>query len=181
MAEPRLPKEKQTAGQAILCSPLDQGPSIGPQTCKEAHTAPQGYKDLLTGFSAYHPRALLQEKLPRSNSEPDLAEPRSWGPIVADVGEALSREREGHIQLDVCQKEEARSQACVEDETLQSVWQSHLAGNCLPCIFIWRKDDGCRHGDACTHCHFCPPEEAKRKRNRMSWESKKRNKAAARR
>lgn len=120
-------------------------------------------------------------KLPRSNSEPDLAEPRSWGPIVADVGEALSREREGHIQLDVCQKEEARSQACVEDETLQSVWQSHLAGNCLPCIFIWRKDDGCRHGDACTHCHFCPPEEAKRKRNRMSWESKKRNKAAARR
>ena len=51
-----------------------------------------------------------------------------------------------------------------------SVWQSHSAGTCLPCIFFNRKADGCRRGDACSHCHFCTVKEAKRRRNKLCRE-----------
>ncbi|CAE7232714.1 unnamed protein product, partial [Symbiodinium pilosum] len=50
----------------------------------------------------------------------------------------------------------------------------HCAGTCRPCIFFHRMDDGCRMGNACSHCHFCSPIEAKTRRNRICRERKKR-------
>ncbi|CAE7711609.1 unnamed protein product [Symbiodinium sp. CCMP2456] len=41
------------------------------------------------------------------------------------------------------------------DENLRIIWQAHCANACKPCIFIYRKGDGCRKGNLCSHCHFC--------------------------
>eukprot|EP00435_Cladocopium_sp_Y103_P004494 s2783_g1.t1 len=38
---------------------------------------------------------------------------------------------------------------------------------CVPCLYFTRKEDGCRKGDACAHCHLCTPQEARTRRNRM--------------
>ena len=50
---------------------------------------------------------------------------------------------------------------------------AHRNGTCVPCLFYTRKKDGCRKGDACTHCHFCSPSEARRRRNRQCLERKR--------
>ncbi|CAE7225994.1 unnamed protein product, partial [Symbiodinium necroappetens] len=56
------------------------------------------------------------------------------------------------------------------DENLCLIWQAHCAKTCRPCIFIHRKADGCRKGNLCSHCHFCTPEEAKRRQKRLCSE-----------
>lgn len=49
----------------------------------------------------------------------------------------------------------------------------HISGCCVPCLYFTRKEDGCRKGDACAHCHFCTPQEARTRRNRMQALAKK--------
>jgi hypothetical protein len=41
--------------------------------------------------------------------------------------------------------------------------QSHGAGACRPCAWVW-KADGCKNGKDCRHCHSCPQSEIKRRR-----------------
>ncbi|CAJ1367526.1 unnamed protein product, partial [Effrenium voratum] len=40
----------------------------------------------------------------------------------------------------------------------------HDIGLCVPCLFYATKTDGCRKGDACSHCHFCTKEEVRLRR-----------------
>ncbi|CAJ1460498.1 unnamed protein product [Effrenium voratum] len=51
-------------------------------------------------------------------------------------------------------------------EELRSVYL-HRTGQCKPCIFLYRKADGCRMGDSCTHCHLCTEREMKQRKNRQ--------------
>ena len=60
-----------------------------------------------------------------------------------------------------------------------SVWQSHRAGVCTPCLFYTRKSDGCRLGEACPFCHFCSAEQASRKRNHLLWQRRKEKRKAS--
>ncbi|CAJ1447376.1 unnamed protein product [Effrenium voratum] len=46
-------------------------------------------------------------------------------------------------------------------------FQLHKSGQCVPCLFHTRKEDGCWKGEACNHCHLCGREEAQRRRNRL--------------
>mmetsp|Transcript_26513 Transcript_26513/g.62064 ORF Transcript_26513/g.62064 Transcript_26513/m.62064 type:complete len:129 (-) Transcript_26513:238-624(-) len=83
----------------------------------------------------------------RSRSEPQLTKPR----IDTETSE-------NDIESDSV------------DEHQCQIWQAHCANTCRPCIFINRKKDGCRKGNLCSHCHFCTPAEAKRRRNRLCAE-----------
>ena len=49
--------------------------------------------------------------------------------------------------------------------------QRHREGTCLPCIFFMKTPSICRRGDQCTHCHLCTFEEARKRRNRISYVS----------
>mmetsp|Transcript_1678 Transcript_1678/g.4254 ORF Transcript_1678/g.4254 Transcript_1678/m.4254 type:complete len:108 (+) Transcript_1678:2-325(+) len=49
----------------------------------------------------------------------------------------------------------------------------HMSGRCIPCLYYTRKDDGCRKGDACSHCHFCTAPQARTRRNRLQHEARK--------
>lgn len=43
----------------------------------------------------------------------------------------------------------------------------HNTGQCTPCYWFWHqapKGHGCKAGRACTYCHHCPPNEARRRR-----------------
>eukprot|EP00930_Biecheleria_cincta_P104500 TRINITY_DN9684_c0_g1_i1.p1 TRINITY_DN9684_c0_g1~~TRINITY_DN9684_c0_g1_i1.p1 ORF type:complete len:181 (-),score=34.08 TRINITY_DN9684_c0_g1_i1:349-891(-) len=35
----------------------------------------------------------------------------------------------------------------------------HKKGECKPCAYFHKKEDGCRQGDDCPFCHLCPPGE----------------------
>ncbi|CAE7350780.1 unnamed protein product [Symbiodinium pilosum] len=39
----------------------------------------------------------------------------------------------------------------------------HSSGQCKPCMWFW-KIQGCARGQACLHCHLCPPGEVRRRR-----------------
>ncbi|CAJ1365336.1 unnamed protein product [Effrenium voratum] len=43
----------------------------------------------------------------------------------------------------------------------------HDAGLCVPCLYFTSKADGCRKGDACSHCHFCTKQDASRRRRHL--------------
>jgi len=36
----------------------------------------------------------------------------------------------------------------------------HVTGNCKPCAWFW-KPQGCSNGSKCEHCHLCPQNQAK--------------------
>lgn len=38
--------------------------------------------------------------------------------------------------------------------------KNHSSGTCRPCAWFWRPE-GCQNGEACYHCHLCPPGELK--------------------
>eukprot|EP00931_Biecheleriopsis_adriatica_P059872 TRINITY_DN35898_c0_g1_i2.p1 TRINITY_DN35898_c0_g1~~TRINITY_DN35898_c0_g1_i2.p1 ORF type:complete len:217 (+),score=29.84 TRINITY_DN35898_c0_g1_i2:28-651(+) len=38
--------------------------------------------------------------------------------------------------------------------------QRHAMQLCAPCSYFAFKEDGCRNGDNCTHCHICTKEDA---------------------
>jgi hypothetical protein len=40
----------------------------------------------------------------------------------------------------------------------------HSVGNCKPCAFLWKDENGCASGTSCVFCHMCPPGEKKRRR-----------------
>lgn len=42
--------------------------------------------------------------------------------------------------------------------------QAHIRGECRPCAYYVRKEDGCRWGEQCNFCHLCTPEARKRKK-----------------
>jgi hypothetical protein len=51
----------------------------------------------------------------------------------------------------------------------QGSYEAHVLGNCKPCNYFLYKVDGCRQGDKCTFCHFCPKGEIKkRKKDKLS-------------
>ncbi|CAJ1360517.1 unnamed protein product [Effrenium voratum] len=58
-----------------------------------------------------------------------------------------------------------------------SMLELHQLGRCRPCLFHTRKEDGCRKGDACQHCHHCSQEQCHRRRNRLTQERRKRARA----
>lgn len=41
---------------------------------------------------------------------------------------------------------------------------SHIRGECSPCYYFARKQDGCRWGGECKYCHLCPPGTLQRKK-----------------
>mmetsp|Transcript_64292 Transcript_64292/g.150737 ORF Transcript_64292/g.150737 Transcript_64292/m.150737 type:complete len:149 (+) Transcript_64292:81-527(+) len=51
--------------------------------------------------------------------------------------------------------------------------QLHLTKQCHPCVAFAFKKDRCWKGDACTHCHFCTPEEAKVRRRELQEQARK--------
>eukprot|EP00443_Scrippsiella_acuminata_P056519 CAMPEP_0115405602 /NCGR_PEP_ID=MMETSP0271-20121206/18012_1 /TAXON_ID=71861 /ORGANISM="Scrippsiella trochoidea, Strain CCMP3099" /LENGTH=486 /DNA_ID=CAMNT_0002829601 /DNA_START=21 /DNA_END=1477 /DNA_ORIENTATION=- len=51
----------------------------------------------------------------------------------------------------------------------------HAVGKCRPCAWLW-KATGCQNGQACEHCHACPPGELK---ERKRLKAAKREKAGA--
>ncbi|CAJ1368834.1 unnamed protein product [Effrenium voratum] len=55
----------------------------------------------------------------------------------------------------------------------------HDAGLCVPCLFFASKKDGCRKGDACSHCHFCTKQEAAARRRKLRAQSRQNAKAEA--
>jgi len=55
----------------------------------------------------------------------------------------------------------------------------HAAGTCLPCIFFMKVPPCCKFGDECTHCHLCTVDEARKRRNRISYEKRKVNRKLA--
>jgi len=56
------------------------------------------------------------------------------------------------------------SELCANDGETAAL-RHHGVGECKPCMFFHK--DGCRQGDECSFCHFCPPEERKKK---MRWQ-----------
>jgi len=47
--------------------------------------------------------------------------------------------------------------------------EKHELGKCAPCAYFHSKTDGCRLGESCEFCHFCPPTEVKtRKKQRRA-------------
>ncbi|CAJ1400114.1 unnamed protein product [Effrenium voratum] len=54
-----------------------------------------------------------------------------------------------------------------------SLQELHEANRCRPCLFFTRKEDGCWKGDACDHCHICTSQQAKVRRNRITWQGRK--------
>eukprot|EP00438_Fugacium_kawagutii_P002344 Skav219221 [mRNA] locus=scaffold1015:106809:107483:+ [translate_table: standard] len=44
----------------------------------------------------------------------------------------------------------------------------HAQGDCKPCAWFWRPG-GCTRGEACRHCHLCPPGalQKKKRQNRQ--------------
>eukprot|EP00435_Cladocopium_sp_Y103_P073214 s103_g42.t2 len=62
----------------------------------------------------------------------------------------------------------------------RSMEEKHFIRKCFPCLYLTRKNDGCWKGNACEYCHLCTREEAKRRRNRIQLENRKRLKAQAR-
>jgi len=40
----------------------------------------------------------------------------------------------------------------------------HFMGNCKPCAFLWKDENGCQSGANCVFCHMCPPGEKKRRK-----------------
>jgi hypothetical protein len=51
----------------------------------------------------------------------------------------------------------------------QGSYEAHVLGKCKPCNYFLYKVDGCRQGDNCTFCHFCPKGEIKkRKKDKLS-------------
>eukprot|EP00435_Cladocopium_sp_Y103_P015138 s812_g3.t1 len=55
----------------------------------------------------------------------------------------------------------------------------HAAGTCLPCIFFMKVPPDCLLGDRCTHCHLCTFNEARKRRNRISYDKRKLNRRLA--
>jgi hypothetical protein len=50
-----------------------------------------------------------------------------------------------------------------------TVAEKHELGRCTPCAYVHSKTDGCRLGESCKFCHFCPPTEGKvRKKQRRA-------------
>lgn len=44
----------------------------------------------------------------------------------------------------------------------------HFTGNCKPCAFLWKDENGCQNGAECVFCHMCPPgEKKKRKKEKL--------------
>lgn len=41
---------------------------------------------------------------------------------------------------------------------------AHIRGNCRPCYYFVKKQDGCRWGGECKFCHLCPPGSLQRKK-----------------
>lgn len=41
---------------------------------------------------------------------------------------------------------------------------AHLHGTCKPCFYACFKEDSCRNGNDCDHCHFCTKEDATRRK-----------------
>ncbi|CAJ1407140.1 unnamed protein product [Effrenium voratum] len=84
-------------------------------------------------------KSLTLPRLPRSNSMPEIGEPRSqalrWGkPWNEQSGEML---------------------------------KLHLGKKCLPCFFYHHKADGCRRGADCDRCHICTLPEMKKRKLRL--------------
>ena len=44
-----------------------------------------------------------------------------------------------------------------------------ICGMLRPCIFFMKGPRECQSGNSCTHCHSCTYEEARRRRNRISY------------
>jgi hypothetical protein len=40
----------------------------------------------------------------------------------------------------------------------------HSLGNCKPCAFLWKSEQGCQNGTNCKFCHMCTPGEVKRRK-----------------
>lgn len=58
-------------------------------------------------------------------------------------------------------------------ESLVSIGSvAHGQGNCRPCAWFW-KAGGCENGAECRHCHLCPEDEIKRRRQVKVAERKK--------
>ena len=73
-------------------------------------------------------------------------------------------------------QEPLRSEAQVREsgpERQARILELHLAGTCRPCSFRNAMNDGCRMGDMCSYCHWCTPEEARRRKNRLCWDRKR--------
>ncbi|CAJ1337734.1 unnamed protein product [Effrenium voratum] len=55
--------------------------------------------------------------------------------------------------------------------------EMHVAGLCVPCLFHSSKADGCRKGDACSHCHFCSRSEVSHRRKALHLQMKRKDAA----
>ena len=44
----------------------------------------------------------------------------------------------------------------------------HEQGKCEPCLFM-HKGMGCWYGDHCRYCHFCTPEQIRKKQSRRFY------------
>eukprot|EP00439_Symbiodinium_sp_Y106_P058689 s3382_g8.t1 len=86
-------------------------------------------------------------------------------------------------RLEAGQRHEAPELLRDEDETPvflqrnrtpEERWQLHVAGQCLPCLFHVRKEDGCRKGDQCLHCHFCTAKQVSQRRRRLHLAARRR-------
>ncbi|CAJ1455868.1 unnamed protein product [Effrenium voratum] len=56
----------------------------------------------------------------------------------------------------------------------------HRVGLCVPCLFHRSKADGCRKGDACSHCHFCTRQQAITRRRALHTQTKRQKEAIER-
>mmetsp|Transcript_128122 Transcript_128122/g.304171 ORF Transcript_128122/g.304171 Transcript_128122/m.304171 type:complete len:192 (-) Transcript_128122:151-726(-) len=99
----------------------------------------------------------------------------------SDASESVtSNDSEGGDDKSTAQGTVTSDEATLSHRDLGNIVELHRLGRCLPCLFHTRKGDGCRLGVDCTYCHLCTPAEAKKRRNRISYEKKKQNRAAAR-
>ena len=70
------------------------------------------------------------------------------------------------------------------DDSAQSqpynTFTAHERGTCRPCQFYQVRAAGCRLGDHCKFCHFCPVDVAKAERRRVKYEDRRKRRQKGR-
>ncbi|CAE8641000.1 unnamed protein product [Polarella glacialis] len=70
-----------------------------------------------------------------------------------------------HQQQQEQQLQQQQQQPLAPWQPEQSIGaQFHAAGVCRPCAWFWREQ-GCVNGESCQHCHLCPVDELRRRKN----------------
>eukprot|EP00930_Biecheleria_cincta_P028145 TRINITY_DN19629_c0_g1_i1.p1 TRINITY_DN19629_c0_g1~~TRINITY_DN19629_c0_g1_i1.p1 ORF type:complete len:349 (-),score=42.33 TRINITY_DN19629_c0_g1_i1:141-1187(-) len=96
-------------------------------------------------------------------------------------GVATARDIEGSTAASSSTDEQWFNERITDEMRLDPLFPekllAHQTRTCRPCIYYYLKEDSCRNGVSCDHCHICSPEEAKTQKRQAQREAR----AAARR